>query len=268
MKQYVKNLFETYKTFLFSNVQGDYINDPYRTMYFQDDKYSGDAYLFTDMGIMNAQHYDSSYKIALLLEVYDLVPSIYDYLLKSENQQNFNKILTFDKNIYETNPDKCIFYSFGGCWIPPDEQKIYSKNKMTSIIVSNKRQLPAHKLRHQIVNMFGNYLDGVFGSGYKYIQTKTEGLADYCYSIVVENNMRDWYFSEKLIDCFATGTIPIYRGPKCVDDFFDSSAIIHFDTLQNLYNILKNVSYEDYTDRLQGIENNFKQVAKYIYRDF
>tara|TARA_Y100000592_G_C5474605_1_gene321516 strand:- start:208 stop:387 length:180 start_codon:yes stop_codon:yes gene_type:complete len=42
------------------------------------------------------------------------------------------------------------------------------------------------------------------------IDKKEEGLTNYLFSLAIENSKIDNYFSEKLLDCFATSTIPIY----------------------------------------------------------
>ena len=34
------------------------------------------------------------------------------------------------------------------------------------------------------------------------------------FSVCIENDVYDTYFTEKILDCFATGTIPIYKGTK------------------------------------------------------
>ena len=62
---------------------------------------------------------------------------------------------------------------------------------------------------HEVIQKFGNKMT-VFGRGYDPIEFKIDGLKDYRFSVVIENCKRDYWFTEKLIDCFVTGTIPIY----------------------------------------------------------
>ena len=48
------------------------------------------------------------------------------------------------------------------------------------------------------------------------------------FSIVIENSIESDYFTEKLLDCFLTGTIPIYVGTKTTSEYFDTDGIIYF----------------------------------------
>ena len=87
-----------------------------------------------------------------------------------------------------------------------------------------------------------------------------DGLKDYAFSIVVENNP-DW-FTEKLIDCFACGTIPIYWGKLNIDKYFDDCGIIQFETIDELKDeILPSLSMDLY--RQLNKQNNFKLVEEY-----
>ena len=65
---------------------------------------------------------------------------------------------------------------------------------------------------------------------------------DYRFSIVIENCKRDYWFTEKLIDCLRTGTIPIYWGCPSIGDFFDIRGFILFDDINDLENILNNLT--------------------------
>jgi hypothetical protein len=69
----------------------------------------------------------------------------------------------------------------------------------------------------------------LFGGGFKEIETKEEGLEDYRFSFAIENCCYDYYFTEKLLDCFLTGTVPIYIGCERIGDIFNSDGIIFLD---------------------------------------
>ena len=90
------------------------------------------------------------------------------------------------------------------------------------------------------------------------------GLKDYMYSIVVENGKHDLYFTEKLIDCFRTGTIPIYWGCPSIGDYFDIDGIIMFDNINELNEILNHLNEEHYAKMLPHVKNNFKKAENYL----
>jgi hypothetical protein len=62
-------------------------------------------------------------------------------------------------------------------------------------------------------------------------------------------------FYKKLIDCFVTGTVPIYYGCPSIGDFFDIRGMIIIDSPNDLYKI--NISKELYDSMLPYIGNNF-----------
>lgn len=88
------------------------------------------------------------------------------------------------------------------------------KSRMVSLIVSSKRDLERHVLRHGTVEWAarnGNDLD-VMGRGHKPFENKSEGLAPYRFSVVVENVQEPNYFTEKLVDAVLSECVPIYWG--------------------------------------------------------
>ena len=58
-------------------------------------------------------------------------------------------------------------------------------------------------------------------------------LFDWMFHIAIENVSRDDYFTEKLLDCFLTRTVPIYWGCPNISNYFDAEGIIHINTLNN-----------------------------------
>src|SRR5690606_28267027 len=92
-------------------------------------------------------------------------------------------------------------------------------------------------LRHEIIEKFD--LD-TYGRGYNPIKYKGS-LKDYKYQVVVENVKSDHWFTEKIIDCFLTGTIPIYWGANKIHKYFNTDGIIEFHTLARLKEILNNL---------------------------
>jgi hypothetical protein len=69
-----------------------------------------------------------------------------------------------------------------------------------------------------------------------------------------------------LIDCFITGTIPIYWGCPSIGNFFDSGGIITFDSLEQLDGIINNLDGE-YEKRIESVKRNFDLCKKYLVAD-
>lgn len=216
---------------------------------------------FSDSHVTQVDKHTSEKKIAWLLESPCLTYSSYKYV--ENNYNKFYKIFTFDKKLL----DKCKnseLLPIGGCWILSDDRQIHKKTKQTSFITSQKNFLPGHKLRHLVIQEIKNI--DVFGRGYRDIENKIEGLKDYQFSIVIENCKSDYYFTEKLIDCFVTGTIPIYWGCPSIGNFFENEGIITFNDLNDLKVILNSLGGE-YEKRKKYVETNFKIATNFILAD-
>ena len=134
-----------------------------------------------------------------------------------------------------------------------------------SIIASGKNTTEGHQLRHKVIDRF-KYNIGVYGYGYKPVENKEESLSEYMYSITIENCRQKGYWTEKIVDCFATKTIPIFWGDDAVNDFFDSDGIIYFNDVKELGDILKDLENNGekiYNSKKAAIEKNFNLVETY-----
>ncbi len=196
-----------------------------------------------------------------LLEPRELIPEIYSYV--ENNPDKFKEVFTHDRELLENSKVNTTFVPFGGCWIDRLDYAIHTKTKNFSIIASGKRQLEGHMLRHQIIQGSGSNID-VYGNGYNFIKDKIEGLKEYRYHFAIENCKRDYWFTEKLIDCLVTGTIPIYWGCPSISNFFNTDGFIIFDTLSELKEKLKLCTVENYESKLPVIRENFELANKYL----
>jgi hypothetical protein len=197
--------------------------------------------------------------IVWLLEPYELNPGPYEQVKRTASQ--YKEIWTHDKDILNEFAH-AKYYPVGGCWLKEEDRKIYDKTKMFSIIASSKTSMPGHKLRHDIVKASGNKIDA-FGA-YKPLKYKIDGLADYRYHFAIESSKKDFYFTEKLIDCLMSGTIPIYWGCPSIGNFFNTDGFIVFNDLNELKEKLKLCTAEFYDSKKSVIEENFKKAQDYI----
>jgi len=74
----------------------------------------------------------------------------------------------------------------------------------------------------------------------------------------------DYFFSEKIIDCFVTGTIPIYYGCPSIFRFFDAEGILTFDNLPELLTILKKIDSNLYNTKINSVRKNFELAKNYV----
>lgn len=204
---------------------------------------------------------DSFKKIGWLLEPKVIKPEIYEHIFRVEHK--FDYIVTHDNDLLSFGtPSKYKFAPVGGCWIKEENYKIWPKDKLISIIASSKSFTDGQQLRHDIIKRHRGSLD-IFGGGYNPIENKEDGLAQHRFSVVVENCSVDGYFTEKLLDCFALGTVPIYWGCKNIEDFFDVGGILRFETMEELDDIVSSLDAALYGKFQQGIIQNFNLFRQY-----
>ncbi len=72
---------------------------------------------------------------------------------------------------------------------------------------------------------------------------------------------------EKLIDCFATGTIPIYWGCSSIGDFFNTDGMLIFDNMDELETILNDCNEDFYNSKLDVIRENFDKCKNFLLPD-
>ena len=217
--------------------------------------------LFTNdsMFIPDLDSVTSSVKVGWLLEPRSIKGHLYNNIGKVEHKFDF--ILTHDEQLLK-NSEKYKFAPVGGCWIERKNYDIYPKTKYTNILASNKNFAPGHKLRHQVIDNLKDDID-VFGRGYNPVEKKEEALRDYMFSINIENSSVKNYFTEKLLDCFAMGTVPVYWGCTNVGDFFDERGIIGISSVDDVKLIAPTFNEKLYQKMLPYIKNNFELFHQY-----
>ena len=182
-------------------------------------------------------------------------------------EKKFTRIFVSDRNLVSFS--SVFEYCPAGSnlpWIPESEYGIYKKTKMVSMIASPKKHTKGHMIRHGYAKQFKDKLD-LFGGACdsrrlpdtdltQPWKSKMFGLKDYMFHVVVENDFYDGYYTEKLTDCFATGTIPIYLGNPAIGELFNMDGIILLDEKFDISNLTK----ELYQSKLDAIHDNLNRV--------
>ena len=199
-------------------------------------------------------------KVAWLLEPRAIHPQIYQWI--ESNNRLFDFVLTFDEHLLNKGQNY-LYYPHGRCWI--NNYKDTLKENKISTIASDKNFTEGHQLRHKAIAKFRNDIS-LYGRGYNPIEDKEESLLKYMYSLTIENCRQPGYWTEKIVDCFATKTIPIFWGDDAVNDYFDSNGIIYFNDLEELEGIMKDIKENGkkiYSEKKDAIEKNFLTVEEY-----
>lgn len=222
------------------------------------------ATVFTDEQCLShyVDHVKTDFKVAWLMEP----PGVKNTAGAIRHvQHKFDMILSYlPLEMLGVEESKFVCLPFAGSWIQP--QNKHEKTSNISIIASAKRDTVGHRLRHEIIDAYRSSMD-LYGYGYRPIESKTEGLLPYRFSVVVENERYPMFFSEKLIDCMLCRTIPIYWGSNRVSEIFDNRGILSFESKEELSSFIDRATPDTYTSLLDSVEYNYDVALKYARID-
>ena len=163
----------------------------------------------------------------------------------------FFRVLTVVKQLLDVIPNG-VFFPFGSTWVPDWRTTDVTKTRMVSNIASGQSRLLGHLRRHQIAEwVLADDLDvDLIGRGYRPFDRKSDGLAPYRFSIIIENSIEPNYFTEKLIDAILCETVPIYLGCPNVDQFLDTRGMIICRNTDDIRRAVLSLSVEQYHKKL------------------
>jgi len=208
------------------------------------------------------------------------------YNLMRLRRDLYTHLLTFHDEILEENPKARLFHCTN-TWVQgfvPER-----KNFDISFIVGGKTSptMEGYELRH---NVWRNkdkiktpksfYLSG--NAPYKHhfvkwpeadyenslvLGTSKEPLFNSMFHIAIENCSIKNYFTEKIVDCFQTRTVPIYYGCKNIGDFFNEYGIIQCHSLEDIIRVCNEVTPAAYERMLLLLNDNYERSMAWIDHD-
>lgn len=256
-------LFDTNFSHAYSRNNGDLKILPKKVIFDRNNLHN--TIFYTDYFIK--QNYASKFKghknVAWILEPKSIDGYSYESVLNNLNLYDF--VISHDRKFIEIvnslNSRKGLLCDVGGTWIEENDWQIYEKQYNLSIIASSKNITKGHKLRHEIISKNVKCFDCISGRGYSPINYKLESLKDYRFSVIIENEIDT--FTEKLIDCLVTGTVPIYYGTNHIKDIFDMNSILCIENETDFNNIFKDCNDKFYNSKIESIKNNFNLALNY-----
>ena len=103
------------------------------------------------------------------------------------------------------------------------------RNKFCASVISNNDSYTYFRLqfikelnKYKKIDSGGRVFNNVGGP----VKNKIHFLSSYKFSISMENSNGDGYISEKIIDAFIAGTIPIYYGDYMIDEYINPKTYI------------------------------------------
>ena len=204
-----------------------------------------------------------------------------DFLLK--NWRRFTYIITYD-DILLRQISNGLKYIFGTSWIPKhyyDNIDVSLKKFKISSLVGRKALAPGHTVRHQLydrqkefahfpltvyISTHGKQLPDIWNNVLLPNGDKINLFKEFQFSIVIENVSENTWFTEKLVDCLITKTIPIYWGCPSISEYFDTTGWIIFTNINDLKQKLELLD-ESYYSKYTDVINKNYETAK-LYTDF
>lgn len=244
---------------------------------------SGSVSIYIDDAINGELNPYVIHRYGWFAESSSIIPHVINGVLEnlSFHKHRFKYIFTHDKRIIDIDPTFFKYTPPNACpWI--QNKQIYQKSKLASIIVSNKTQTEGHRFRLDVLNNIKDKVDH-YGRGFpnelpwtinvdgQEESGKLLALKDYYFSFAFENDNYPSIYCEKLTDCFATGTIPIFWGTPDIGDHFDIDGILVFD--KRFFKI-EQLTEELYKEKLPHVQNNFNKCMDiltsedYIYLNY
>lgn len=187
------------------------------------------------------------------------------------------------KKIYTWNDDLVDYRRFFKFYIPAlqplaENLPSYEQRKPLTAIFSakeSKHPLNLYQARREAVEFFSLKKDFEFyGRGWNphhfssyqgEAGSKVETLKNYRYALCYESlHQVKGYITEKIFDCFAAGTIPIYWGASNIDATIPKECYIDrrlFSSNEELAAFLDRLGPEDYASYLKNIEEFLQSTA-------
>lgn len=242
-------------------------------IFWDKEKYNLKYHFYTDDMIFT-QKGKPDKKYALLIEPETLQPKKYKTILKDPSRfLEYDVIFTHSERVLNALPNAkpiiiggvYVGTSYGGGTI--DSELYKNKSKNISIVSSNKHMCELHEFRYLLAKKYEKtgVVDcyGTFNGG-KQIKI-WESLRDYRYSFAIENNIEPYWITERICNCFATMTVPIYLGSPKIGDYFNMDGIIciNKNDFNNMDKIISQCNEVDYNRRIDAIRDNFERVQKF-----
>jgi hypothetical protein len=191
----------------------------------------------------------------------------------------FKYIVTYDDYLINKYKEKCYFYlHFSGCsWVESlksDKKKIFE----ITFLTTSKTMTDMHKLRVKVWNKYSeikipkkffrssacNDVNILKKLDNEYIiskETKKKSVIfDSMFSIIIAQPEEN-FIDEKTIDPLLCKCIPIYNGTTNIEKYFNIKGFIIWNSLEELIQIVNNLTENDYISRLKYIEENYN-IAK------
>ena len=188
------------------------------------------------------------------------------------NLDFYDFILTHDNDLIESM-ENAFLCEFGGCWVR--DYEFAEKKFSISTLIGGKKFSHGHYVRQQLFDRSNeiklpkviwtskNFPPANPERGDKILEGNKTLMFDSQFHICIENVKRENWFTEKLLDCLYTKTVPIYYGCPNIGNWFDERGFIIVDSVNDIIEKTNSITKETYQEMLPYIEENHKRSKIY-----
>ena len=210
-------------------------------------------------------------KYGMLTESRTIVPKDYEVFHRNRGlEKDFRYIFTYDDRILNEIENARFYPVAAGIWNSEMREGRYrEKDRDLSILSSDKVMCALHRFRLELARLCKREgLADTFGrfDGGGYVEKVDETLNRYRFSMIIENDVSDYYFSERLTNCFAAQTVPVYLGARRIGDFFNTDGMILLGSadLEEAESLIAECTRERYEAMLPAVLDNYERVKEYV----
>ena len=210
-------------------------------------------------------------KYGMLTESRTIVPKDYEVFHRNRGlAKDFRYIFTYDDRILNEIENARFYPVAAGIWNSEMREGRYrEKDRDLSILSSDKVMCALHRFRLELARLCKREgLADTFGrfDGGGYVEKVDETLNRYRFSMIIENDVSDYYFSERLTSCFAAQTVPVYLGARRIGDFFNTDGMILLGSadLEEAESLIAECTRERYEAMLPAVLDNYERVKEYV----
>lgn len=210
-------------------------------------------------------------KYGMLTESRTIVPKDYEVFHRNRGlEKDFRYIFTYDDRILNEIENARFYPVAAGIWNSEMREGRYrEKDRDLSILSSDKVMCALHRFRLELARLCKREgLADTFGrfDGGGYVEKVDETLNRYRFSMIIENDVSDYYFSERLTSCFAAQTVPVYLGARRIGDFFNTDGMILLGSadLEEAEGLIAECTRERYEAMLPAVLDNYERVKEYV----
>lgn len=215
---------------------------------------------------------EGNIRIILLIEALNF--PVFNLVINNPNLYTY--VLTSQESILKNN-SKAYLWIYGTSWV--SEYIPLEKKFRVSTVVGGKvdKNAPGYEIRRELWRNKESITipkDFYLSSQYKWKEMSyTENLVlgdtkyklfDSMFHITIENIQQNNTFTEKIVDCFQTRTVPIYMGCPNIGEFFNIEGILTFSNVNQAIDICNGLTTKVYDRMLPAMEDNYNRSWKWV----